>query len=40
MYHTQSVKEKLLQLELTGLNQEQLTVLFASSPLPTCRSVF
>lgn len=26
MYYTRSVKEKLLQLELTGLNQEQLTV--------------
>ena len=27
MYHTQAVKEKLLRLELTGLNQEHVTVL-------------
>lgn len=26
MYHTQSVKEKLLLLELTGINQEHVTV--------------
>ena len=26
MYHTQAVKEKLLRLELTGLNQEHVTV--------------